>query len=186
MINSFAQSISGDRFAAALDACRQFLLTAAAAEMPSYLTAKCGASDLVQETLTVAHQYRERFHGNTLTELRAWLRGILANELGTFRRRYRAACRHHIREVSVDAANHAVLALAQPIDHLIRAEGIEGLTAAVARLPSDAREVLSLRLDHRLGFQEIGARIGRTEEAVRKLFTRTLERLRQLAPNPTA
>ena len=175
-----------DRFAVALETCRQFLLATAALELPGYLRPKGGASDLVQNTLAAAYKYRERFHGHTLTELRAWLRGILANELGTFRRRYRAACRLHSREVSADVADRPALALSHPIDHLIRVEGTEALTAAVARLPADAREVLSLRLDHRLGFLEIGARIGRTEEAARKVFTRALERLRRIAPNPTA
>lgn len=175
-----------DPFAAALETCRQFLLAVATAEMPSYLVPKGGVSDLVQDALAAAHLYRDRFRGQTLADLRAWLRGILANELATFRRRYRADRRNPARELPIEAADCAAHVTAQPIEDLIRAERAEEVAAAVARLPVDAREVLSLRLDCKLGFREIGAHLGRTEEAVRKLFTRTLERLRETTPNPTA
>ncbi|MBH8566087.1 sigma-70 family RNA polymerase sigma factor, partial [Nostoc sp. CENA67] len=184
MIQSSFPSPSGERFAAALETCRQFLLTVAAAEMPDYLTPKGGASDLVQNTLANAYLARARFCGRTLDELRAWLRGILANELADFRRRYRAACRDAAREAPVDAADASAATGSQPIDHLIRAERAEAVAAAVERLPADARSVLALRLDCGLGFREIGEHLGRTEEAARKVFLRALERLRATAPEP--
>lgn len=71
-----------------LEASRRFLLSIANAELPSALRAKGGASDLVQETLAVAHQSIHQFRGQTEVELRAWLRTILAREMAMFRRRY--------------------------------------------------------------------------------------------------
>src|SRR5262249_32779105 len=77
---------SGEQFAPALETCRQFLLAVANVEMPGHLVPKGGASDLVQETLMNGYLHQTRFRGSTLAELRAWLRGILLNELATFRR----------------------------------------------------------------------------------------------------
>jgi RNA polymerase sigma-70 factor (ECF subfamily) len=181
--------VVGDRFARALETCRQFLLSVANAEMPGHLTPKGGASDIVQETLTAGYLCREQFHGRTLAELRAWLKGILLNELAMFRRRYRASCRDVAREVPVGATvaggAHPV-APDQALTELVRAEQTEAVAAAVARLPDEARQVLALRLELRLGFREIGDRLGRTEEAARKLFTRALDQLREIAPDPAA
>jgi RNA polymerase sigma factor (sigma-70 family) len=65
------------------------------------------------------------------------------------------------------------------LNNLVRAERTVAVQTAVARLPDDIRQVLVLRLEHKLGFREIGDRLGRTEEAVRKTFTRALDRLRE-------
>ena len=61
----------GERFAAAIETCRQYLLTVAAAEIPDRLAAKGGASDIVQETITSAYVSRDRFRGESLDHLRA-------------------------------------------------------------------------------------------------------------------
>lgn len=186
MLDTFALTPSVDRFAAALEACRRYLLSAANAEMPGQLTPKGGASDLVQNTLTRAYVARDQFRGATLSDLRAWLRGILVNELAMFRRHYRAACRNAARERPVEAGGRLTGGGPEPVDQLIRAEQAEALKVAVARLPADARTVLVMRLDRRLGFREIGLELGRTEEAVRKTFTRAVERLRQSPSAPAA
>jgi RNA polymerase sigma-70 factor (ECF subfamily) len=174
-----------DSFALALEACRAYLLSVANAEMPGRLTPKGGASDLVQDTLTQAYLVRDRFHGQSLADLRSWLRGILANEMAMFRRRYRAGCRDAAREVPVgsDGCGHPP-GPADPVDHMIRTERIAAVDASLARLPDTDREVLVLRLEQQLGFREIGARIGRTEDAARKLFVRALDRLRGTVPDP--
>ena len=98
------ESPVGDRFAEVLGTCRRFLLTIAHAELPGCLRAKGGASDIVQEALASAHRARDQFRGETVAELRAWLRAILLNEASAFRRRYLdTAVRDVAREV-VDMA----------------------------------------------------------------------------------
>jgi RNA polymerase sigma-70 factor (ECF subfamily) len=183
-----ARPVSDDRFGHALEACRRFLLSVANAEMPGRLTPKGGASDLVQDTLVAGYLHRDQFHGRTLAELRAWLRGILRNELVSFRRRYGASCRNAAREVPVSAAaggSHPASADGG-LNGLLRAERSAAVAAAVDRLPDEARQVLVLRLERRLGFREIGDHLGRSEEAARKVFTRALDRLREVTPNPAA
>jgi RNA polymerase sigma-70 factor (ECF subfamily) len=173
----------GTDFAAVLETCRHFLLAVANAELPADLRAKGGASDLVQESLAAAHAVRHQFRGRTLSDLRAWLRAILRNELGALRRRYRdTAARDVTREVPLceEVANPA-----EPVAELVRRERNAELAAALTRLPEDARLAVALRIEHELPFAEIGARIGRTEEAARKVFARALADLRMSSPRLT-
>jgi RNA polymerase sigma-70 factor, ECF subfamily len=189
MFSSPAQPGAGDRFAYALETCRRYLLALANAEMPGQLAAKGGASDIVQETVVAGYLHRDQFHGHTLAELRAWLRVILLNEVASFHRRYRASCRDVTREIPVGKAarggSRPVTADAA-LEGLIRAERRQAVAAAVTRLPAEVRAVLVLRLEHGLGFREIGDRLGRTEEAVSKVFSRALDHLRATTPDPAA
>lgn len=188
MLRPLAQRVANDRFAHSLERCRRFLLTVANAEMPGHLVRKGGASDLVQETIAAGYLHRDQFRGRSLGELRAWLRGILRNELASFRRRFQASCRDAGREVPVTptAANGPVAAGGCVLGELIRAERSAAVAEAVNLLPAETRTVLVLRIELRLGFREIGERLGRTEEAARKVYTRALSLLREVAPHPAA
>lgn len=48
---------------------------------------------------------------------------------------------------------------------------------AVSDLPSELREAIVMRLDDELTFAQIGDRMGRSEDAARKLFARALNQL---------
>ena len=54
------------------------------------------------------------------------------------------------------------------------------LADALADLPADHREVIVLRNLQDLAWPELGRRMGRSEEAVRKLWTRALVHLKPL------
>ena len=171
-------------FADILETCRQFLLAIANAELPAELRAKGGASDLVQDTLVAAHLAHEQFRGQTLSDLRAWLRGILLNELAMFRRRYQmTGARDISREVPFAAAGSRSTQ-PTPLQEVLDREDEQALANAVDRLPALAREVVRLRLGHGLSFAAIGRHLGKTEEAARKLFTRSLAQLRARPPAP--
>lgn len=160
-----------------LETCRQFLLAVANDELPESLRAKGGASDLVQETLAGAHQNWHQFRGQTLADLRAWLRAILLNEVAMFRRRYTAVdARDVAREVPMSRETPG--SESEPIAPLIRSEQDRELSEAVSRLPNDYREALVLRLEQGLSFAAIGERLGRSEDAARKLYERVIQQLR--------
>ena len=89
---------------------RRFLLSVANAELAARPARQGRGQRLVQETLAAAHQSRHQFRGQTVTELRAWLRGILLKELATFRRRYlETAARDVSREVRLTVARDGVV-----------------------------------------------------------------------------
>lgn len=160
-------------------AVRAYLVLYAERELPPALRAKIGPSDVVQETAIDAHRDFLAFRGTTREELYAWLRKILQNNVQDAIRRFEISQkRSSKREEELDR-------------HRISAYGTTGSTAECAamrredavrvsqvleRLPSDYQTVLRLRYWEGLTFPEIATRLGRSEEAARKLWYRAIAR----------
>jgi RNA polymerase sigma-70 factor (ECF subfamily) len=66
-----------------------------------------------------------------------------------------------------------------PSQHVIRFEQDMLVTAALARLPEDHRDVLLLRNLERLPFEEVAKRMGRSAGACRMLWMRAIAGLRE-------
>jgi RNA polymerase sigma-70 factor, ECF subfamily len=165
-----------------LDACRRYLLQVANGEMESRLQTKFGASDLVQETYIEAQKIFDRFGGRSPAELRAWLRAILLNKLATATRQYRDTAKRQLgREVAIDPDASRPIDPAAPMatasSIMIREERIESLMTALGRLPEDYRQVIVWRQVENLSFEEMATRLGRSVDAVRKLWWRALQQL---------
>lgn len=60
------------------------------------------------------------------------------------------------------------------------AERIERVRRAMSTLPEDYREVLALALEQGLLLREVAERMGRSREAIKKLYGRALCRLREV------
>jgi RNA polymerase sigma-70 factor (ECF subfamily) len=188
-----ARSGSGEALGRLLDGCRGYLLQIARQELDPDLSAKGGGSDIVQETFLEAQRDFGRFHGTSEDELLAWLRRLLLNNLANFRRRYRAAGKRQVgREVPLEADGSSDLGLAgglaahtpSPESDVLRQERGREVAAALARLPEDYRQVLLLRYQEQLGFPEIARRLGRSENAVQKLWARAVERMQREIGTP--
>lgn len=174
---------------ALFESARAYLLFIANKELPPELRAKCGASDLVQETAIEAHRDFPRFTGSTPEEFYAWLRSILQNNLRDAVRRYEVSQKREVaRETSLaslagrrgdgQTANEWPLDRSRPPDgSIIRREDAAVVAAVIARLPDDYRIVLHMRYWDGLTFQQIGDRFGRSAEAVRKLWYRAVQKL---------
>ena len=63
------------------------------------------------------------------------------------------------------------------LEHIIKGQTYERLSALLKTLKDDERELIRLRYVVKLSFVEIAAMLGRKEDAVRKSLNRTLERL---------
>lgn len=180
-----ARAGSPDALGAALESCRAYLLLVAEKEMDPRLRAKGGASDLVQQTFLEAQQAFGRFQGSRETELLAWLRRMLLNNVATFRRHWeQTAKRRASREVGLGGDSTApgiqpVADTPTPSRQLAAGERADAVRAAMARLPEDYRQVLTFRYEEDLPFEEVAQRMGRTSNAVRKLWARAVERLEQ-------
>jgi RNA polymerase sigma-70 factor (ECF subfamily) len=167
-----------------LEAARSYLLLQAEHELPLALRAKVGPSDIVQETAIDAHRDFLRFRGTTQEELYAWLRTILQNNVMDAVRRFevaqkRAARREESISVVVDRRGVSVLPAGNnPPDHsAIRREDANLLAGVLSRMPDDYQTILQLRYWEGLTFPQIAERIGRSDEAARKLWYRALARL---------
>lgn len=166
---------------------RDYLLLIARSELDSDLRAKGGASDLVQETFLDAQRDFPRFGGERREELLRWLREILQNNTADFARRFHTAARYIGQERPLDVAvletDDEDLALppdtASPHERLVGQEQEQLLCEAIERLPTDYHQVVKLRHVDGCSWTETAARMGRSIDAVQKLWVRALEQLRQ-------
>lgn len=182
---SLAMCGDPEAFEQVLLECQRVLLAIACEEFPPDLRAKAGASDLVQDTLSAALKDQSQFRGKTLPEARAWLSAILRHQLAAFARRYKGTASRSIhREVILEgtATGVSVPECSAPDAEALKQETRDRLTAALSNLSDDARLVVILRVEHGCTFPEIAQRLGRTPEAVRKMFDRSLNRLRDFIP----
>jgi RNA polymerase sigma-70 factor (ECF subfamily) len=185
-----ARAGSSDALGDALEACRAYLLVVAERELHPAVRAKGGASDLVQQTFLEAQRDFAGFGGESKQELLAWLRQVLLNNLANFTRGHlQTKKRQADREVSLGAgdprARESRLRNPGPTASRLAMAGEDAvaLKAALGLLPEDYRRVLAMRYDEGRSFEEIGRLLGRSSNAVRKLWARAVERLqRELGP----
>jgi RNA polymerase sigma-70 factor (ECF subfamily) len=171
-----------------LELYREYLSLLARLQIGRRLQGKVDAADLVQETFLQAHEGWGRFRGTTEAELLAWLRRILAARVADLMRRYLGSQGRDVRlecelaaelDRSSQVLDAALLAKQDsPSKQVARREQGVILADALALLPQDYREVLILRHLEGLRFPEVAQRTGRTLDAVKKVWTRALDRLR--------
>jgi RNA polymerase sigma-70 factor (ECF subfamily) len=182
---SAARAGSREALGRALQAYRNYLLEIARDEIDRALQAKGGASDLVQETFLEASRAFPRFHGQSAPELRAWLRALLLRHVAKHGRRFRTTLKRRVAaEVSLGTlpdGQEVPLGGATPTPSagVAADEELRLLQQALERLPDDYRRVVHLRYQEGRTFEEIGPLMGRTANAVRLLWLRAVERVKQ-------
>lgn len=180
-----AQAGSDEALGRLLERFRPYLLRIANADLDSALRPKVAPSDLVQQSLLEAHQGFTAFAGTSAEDLVGWLRGILRHNLADVRTAYHDAAKRQLKqEELLDPANAGplreklVAPTPSPLERVIADEEAQALGRALDRLPADYRRVLTLRHREGRSFVEIGATLGRSADAVRKLWFRAVEALR--------
>ena len=182
-----ARAGSREAMGQVLETYRAYLLLVANRQIDPELQAKGGASDLVQETFLEAQRDFGQFHGGSGDELQAWLRQLLLNNIANFARRYRGTDKRQLsREVAIEretpSGNQQRDLLADslsPSGHAMARERTQAIDQALSRLPQDYAQVITWRYREGLPFDEIARLMDRSENAVRKLWFRAIERLQQ-------
>jgi RNA polymerase sigma-70 factor, ECF subfamily len=168
-----------------LEPCRSYLLKVAAELLGPKHFSKADAADLVQETFLEAHRDFEHFRGADESELRAWLRRLLLNNVANFFRRYRSGGKRAVdQEVAVGADALAALIWGvsedpTPSDCVSAEEQAQRLDSALKQLPDDYRQVLHLRYREQRSFEEISGVMLFSPNAARKLAARAVRALQQ-------
>jgi RNA polymerase sigma-70 factor (ECF subfamily) len=175
-----------------LEIYRNYLHLLASTQMDGRLRRRVNPSDLVQETFLRASRHFGEFCGSSEQEWIGWLRTILRRSvLKMVHGQVLARKRSILREVSLQelgtqsgpsASGLATLVVSpgsSPSTPAQRQELSSLLAERLARLPGPYREVLVLRHLEGLSFPEVADRMGRPPGAVRVLWLRALERLRQ-------
>lgn len=172
-----------DAVGSIFEAARGHLLDLADRELPADLRAKIGPSDVVQETAFEMQRDFGRFTGTTSEELFVWLREILKHNVVDAIRHYRDTLKREVaREVQITVSPSRDEQVFTEVGRLpegsaIRREEAAMINTLLSRLPPDYRRVIELRYWHGMSFVAMAPQLGRSPEAVRKLWYRALERL---------
>ncbi|MDX1927549.1 MAG: sigma-70 family RNA polymerase sigma factor [Pirellulaceae bacterium] len=171
---------------------RDYLLGIAVARLDPRIRARCNPSDVVQETMLEAYRDFHQFRGGHEREFLAWIRQILANNLARMVEVHLLTDKRDLRrERRIEPLPNASGSRLENRDHwftdngsspssiLQKKEQLSAVLERIARLPSNYRDVLILRHIEDLPFDEVGARLGKSAGAVRMLWLRALEQLRE-------
>lgn len=167
-----------------------YLKILATTQLDDKLRARVSASDVVQETMLEAHRDFHQFRGQSEPELLAWLRRILIHNIGRVVERHILTEKRNVRrEVSLERIHRSMerssIQLRQiadkgcsPSSAVQQVENTRLLADHLAELPEDYREVIMLRNLEGLSFKEVAESMGRSAGAVRMLWLRAIDTLR--------
>ena len=131
------------------------------------------AEDLAQETFLKAFAAVNNFRAGT--NFRAWLFRIGHNNFVNQRRALRHTRKPLVPEIAEDPRG--------PVGETLSREAVRLIAEAVAKLPSDFRGALTLRVEEGLSFREIAEVMGITEETARwRVFKARQKLMAVLAP----
>ena len=164
-----------------LEAAKPLLQRLATMQGEGDLGVRQGVSDVVQETMTAAWLGITGFRGETRAEVVAWLKTILGNKVRSAHRFHSAAIRDHRREEPllsevrghVDRASRTKTPSSGARSKELRAN----LERAMQRLSQSDEQVIRLRNQTELTFEEIAQVMGTSAEAARKRWARAVSRL---------
>jgi RNA polymerase sigma-70 factor, ECF subfamily len=169
-----------------LDQYAEYLHLLARLQIDPRLRTRLDPSDLVQQTLLIAHEKHAQFRGRTDAELAGWLRSILVSLLAQQMRRLRRHKPEQARSLqqALDESSARLEAYLDrhdttPGGRLARAEQAMRLVSALAELPDDQRTALELHHLQGLTVPEVARRMEKTIASVTGLLYRGGKALRQ-------
>ena len=160
----------------------------ARAHLPAALKSKVGESDVVQDAYLAAFLSLGEFEDRGDGSFGAWLKRILEHKvLDEVRRHAGVAMRDARLEVRLATDVRAAVPATDPPSpsvEVMAGEVSARLREAVDGLPDDYRTVVRLVHDEGLTLVAAAARMGRSPDAVRKLYGRALGQLADLVDGP--
>ena len=151
-------------------------------QLDGQLRRKVNPSDIVQATLTRMVQGFGDFRGSTSAEFYGWLNSILRNEVHSTRRDYQRQ-RRDVRRESEPKSNVNVGDFQPtedtPQNQLQQQEKLARFREVIKILPPDYARVIELRSIQELSFEDVALKMGRSVNAVSKLWGRALVSLQQ-------
>ena len=152
--------------------------------LPARMLRRISVADVIQETRIVAAQKLAEFAPLGDGALRGWLLAIGDRKILETLRRHGGAARRAVgREVTrtrrADTACHEA-PQDTPSKVAMAHEDAVRVQAALQALPADYRAVLSLAHEHHRALREVADRMGRSREAVKKLYGRALCRFKEV------
>ncbi len=134
------------------------------------------ADEILQDTFVRAFQSIGSFQGEDPVQFRRWLTGVAQK---TVLRAEEEARRNPTLEIQDNVAAKDV----SPSKAMRRDERFDHLQGAIESLGGDYREVILLTRIQGLTLKQAAEKMGRSPEAIRKLFWRALQQLRKVLTN---
>lgn len=168
-------------FGRLLESVRPYIRVLARGTHRGLLTNRVDDSDLVQDALVEVTRSFQHFQGSGVPEFLAWLKAVVTHTVHNSVRQVVGTQKRNLAPTALrldpsllpgsEASPESVATL--------REESLR-LASALEQLPTDMQQVLLLRLVDDLPHATIAVQLGRTEQAVRMLFVRSIRRLREL------
>ncbi len=167
---------------------RDYLRMLAYTQFKPELRRKIDPSDVVQQTMIEAVRDWDRHRGANDLERRAWLRKMLANNLLDLLREFRRDKRDMSREQSMD---ESVRETSQRLRDMIagdtstpsmivsKNEDSQRLAELLAELPDQQRDAITMHRWQGMTLNEIGEKMGKSQQAVAGLIFRGMQTLRK-------
>ncbi len=137
------------------------------------------AEEILQDTFVRAFQSIGSFRGEDTQQFRRWLSGVARKTVLRAEEAARKRGPLEIRENLESIASDVV----SPGHAMRREERFDRLQAAIDSLSGDHREVILLTRIQGMSLKRAAEKMGRSPEAVRKLFWRALKQLRSVLTN---
>jgi RNA polymerase sigma-70 factor (subfamily 1) len=164
---------------------QQYLQMMAVKQLDQNMQRKMNPSDVVQMTMTRMINGIDDFRGSSNAEFYGWLNQILRNEIKTSRRDLHRGKRDisRERELSDKSGNRPRPAITDPnltpSSEAIKSEKLEQFGRALEKLPPDYAEVIQLRSLEELTFKEVAEKMGKSYNAVTKLWYRAVVKFQE-------
>ena len=188
--NLVARTLSGDEeaFTALYRLYERRMVAVAHRRLGHTLHGLMESVDLVQSVWTDALASLDRFEDRGPDSFFAWLDACLVHKIET-KRRYHVAQKRNAKRLG-PLPGDDVLAPREarsnsdptPSQDAVRDEDVGRLFDALKRFAPEQREILLLRMADGLSYEEIGERVGKSTEAVKKAYNRGLRRLIEMLP----
>jgi RNA polymerase sigma-70 factor (ECF subfamily) len=151
--------------------------------VPASVLRKVSVSDILQEVRIVALERCREFEDRGAGSLRNWLLTIADLKVHEAVRRHAGTAKRDVaREVTHGRradTRDVPAGGASPSQHAIAAELWSIARRALEALPPEQAQVLRLVRDEHLTLREVAERVGKSREAVKKIYGRGLVRLKR-------
>ncbi|MFK7769013.1 MAG: sigma-70 family RNA polymerase sigma factor [Mariniblastus sp.] len=145
---------------------------------------KAGVSDIVQRSFVKLFENFGSVKANSGAMIRGWIKSVVRNEAKQVSRGFRTQRRDISREQSVgdQGGVEAILNAVDPTpaSEAIRKEQLEAVQKAISRLSEDDQKVIRLRTFENKTDEEMVELMGRSKDAVNKLWSRAINKLRKI------
>lgn len=142
-------------------------------------------SDIVQNAILAANRDARMCKAESLGELKAWLRQIVLHDISNAVRDLLRQKRDVRKEEQIQNGLPPVAKQLSPATEAIRNEDQRLLENAISQLPADNQQVIRLRHQEDRKFVDIAQIMGRSPDAARMLWNRSIAMLsREMKKRP--